>query len=135
MGNINYVSEDGSGCLRNTLLEFLHFCITGKKQIINVPKTFINLDLLIGGEDFYTGITPKIGNQYISCIAIDGYPAESYPTILLKLSDIPINSRFSSRFICIDKMDAEKKLNKIKKMDSSSTRYDIRAAQSVSNEA
>lgn len=114
LGNINYVSEDGSGCRRNTLLEFLHFCITGKNQIINVPKTFINLDLLIGGEDFYTGITPKIGNQYISCIAIDGYPAESYPTILLKLSDIPINSRFSSRFICIDKMDAEKKLNKIK---------------------
>ena len=114
LGNISEIDEFGNTIKHNELLEFLHYCITGKSQDINIPKSPINIDLLIGGEDFYTGIIPKVGNNYISCIAIDGFPAESYPSILSRLSDIPINSRFSTRFICIDKMEAETKLKKIK---------------------
>lgn len=114
LGNIEYIDEYGTTITRNTLLEFLHYTITGKSQYINIPKSPINIDLLIGGEDFYTGVTSKIGDKYIGCIAIDGFPAESYPTILYKLSDMAINSRFSSRFICIDKIEAENKLKKIK---------------------
>lgn len=114
LGNIEYIDEYGTKITRNTLLEFLHYTITGKSQYINIPKSPINIDLLIGGEDFYTGVTSKIGDKYIGCIAIDGFPAESYPTILYKLSDMAINSRFSSRFICIDKIEAENKLKKIK---------------------
>ncbi len=114
LGTKSYINELGITIYHNELLEFLHYCITGKSHHINIPKETLSLDLLIGGEDFLTGITPKIGNKYISCIAIDGFPAESYPSVLLKLSDIPINSRFSTRFICIDKMEAESKLKKIK---------------------
>lgn len=114
LGTEKYIYEDGTNCYRNTLLEYLHYCITGKSQPINIPDLPINIDLLIGGEDFYTGVTPKIGNQFISCIAIDGFPVESYPTILYKLSDIPINSRFSIRFICIDKLESETRLKKSK---------------------
>ena len=114
LGNIEYIDEYGTTITRNTLLEFLHYTITGKSQYINISKSPINIDLLIGGEDFYTGVTSKIGDKYIGCIAIDGFPAESYPTILYKLSDMAINSRFSSRFICIDKIEAENKLKKIK---------------------
>ena len=94
LGTEEYIYEDGTKCYRKTMLEYLHYCITGKSQVINVPKSPINIDLLIGGEDFYTGVTPKISNKFIACIAIDGFPVESYPTILYKLSDIPINSRF-----------------------------------------
>ncbi len=122
LGTEEYIYEDGTKCYRNTLLEYLHYCLTGKSQPINLPKSPINIDLLIGGEDFYTGVTPKIGNQFISCIAIDGFPVESYPTILYKLSDIPINSRFSTRFICIDKLEAETRLKKIKSKWSQSQR-------------
>lgn len=114
LGNITYTYEDNTYVERNSLLEYLNYCITGKNQIINVPTSFINIDLLIGGQDFFTGICPKIDDNYIACIAIDGFPAESYPTILNKLSDIPINCRFSTRFICIDKYEAESKLKKIK---------------------
>lgn len=122
LGTEEYIYEDGTKCYRNTMLEYLHYCITGKSQVINVPKSPINIDLLIGGEDFYTGVTPKISNKFIACIAIDGFPVESYPTILYKLSDIPINSRFSTRFICIDKAESEAKLKKIKSKWSQSQR-------------
>lgn len=111
----DYIVEDGTAHKHDTFLEFLHYCITGKSQPITIPKTPISIDLIIGGEDLYTGITPKIGNKYISCISIDGFPPESYPIILTKLADIPIVSRFSSRFICIDKYEAETRLKKIQK--------------------
>lgn len=114
LGSIEYTTQEGILYKENTMLSFLQYCITGKNQNIIVPQSFLNIDMLIGGEDFFTGITPKIGNNYISCIAIDGFPVESYPSILSKLSDIPINSRFSTRFICIDKLEAESKLKKIK---------------------
>ena len=115
LGSNEYIFEDGTAHNFDTQLEFLHYCITGKSQPIALPKFPIAIDLLIGGEDLMTGITPKIGDKFISCIAIDGFPAESYPTILNKLSDLPIISRFSTRFICIDKYNAEKQLEKIQK--------------------
>ena len=97
-------------------LEYLHYCATGKVQTINTPNNInISLDSIICGEDFITGIYPKIGKYYIAAVAIDGFPAESYPTILNRLSDIPVTTRFSTRFICIDKLEAEKKLDTIKK--------------------
>lgn len=116
LGRTSYMLEDGSMHTRDIFLEFLHYCATGKVQAINVPKNIdIPLDSIICGEDFITGIYPKMGNFFISAVAIDGFPAESYPTILNKLSDIPVTTRFSTRFICIDKLEAEKKLETIKK--------------------
>ena len=116
LGNTTYISEDGSKHKRDVFLEYLHYCATGKVQTINTPNNInISLDSIICGEDFITGIYPKIGKYYIAAVAIDGFPAESYPTILNRLSDIPVTTRFSTRFICIDKLEAEKKLDTIKK--------------------
>ncbi len=116
LGKTTYVLEDGSKHTRDVFLEYLHYCATGKVQAINIPNNIdINLDSIICGEDFITGIYPKIGKYYISAVAIDGFPAESYPSILNRLSDIPVTTRFSTRFICIDKFEAEKKLETIKK--------------------
>ncbi len=116
LGRTTYILEDGSKHTRDIFLEYLHYCATGKVQAINTPQNIdIKLDSLICGEDFITGIYPKIGKYYISAVAIDGFPAESYPTILNRLSDIPVTTRFSTRFICIDKFEAEKKLESIKK--------------------
>ena len=116
LGRTSYIQEDGSLHTRDIFLEFLHYCATGKVQEINTPnKVDIILDQIICGEDFITGIYPKIGNYYVAVVAIDGFPAESYPTILNRLSDIPVTTRFSTRFICVDKLEAEKKLDSIKK--------------------
>lgn len=116
LGITTYILEDGSKHNRDIFLEYLHYCATGKIQVINTPNNIdVHLDNVICGEDFITGIYPKIGKYYISAVAIDGFPAESYPTILNRLSDIPVTTRFSTRFICIDKYEAEKKLEAIKK--------------------
>ena len=115
LGSSNYVLEDRTTHKMDSQLESLNYCITGKSQPIAVPKCSIPIDLLIGGEDLITGIVPRIGENYISCISIDGFPAESYPTILLGLSEMAIDYRFSTRYICIDSYLAEKQLNKIMK--------------------
>ena len=116
LGRTSYMLEDGSIHTRDIFLEYLHYCATGKVQPINTPsETSVSIDNLICGEDFITGIYPKMGKYYIAAVAIDGFPAESYPTILNRLSDVNANIRFSTRFICIDKLDAESTLDKIRK--------------------
>ncbi len=116
LGRTTYLLEDGKKHTRDIFLEYLHYCATGKIQAINMPVNInMNLDSIICGEDFVTGIYPKMGKYFIAIVAIDGFPAESYPTILNRLSDIPVTTRFSTRFICIDKLEAEKKLDTIKK--------------------
>jgi hypothetical protein len=36
------------------------------------------LDYLLSSQDVTGGIVPKIAEKYISVVAIDGFPAESY---------------------------------------------------------
>ena len=35
------------------------------------------LDALLGGQDLWSGDTPKLGEAFIAAVAIEGFPAES----------------------------------------------------------
>ena len=107
LGYEEYIHEDGSIHKYDTFLSFIQYCITGNSQPIILPETPLYLDLLLGGEDLITGITPKVGDKFIGVVAIDGFPAESYPSILSALSDIDITCRYSTRYICMEPFEAE----------------------------
>ncbi len=92
---------------RDELLEYLHYACMGGTQKIKLPKLPIYLDSLIGAGDFTGGIEPKIGNNYIKVIAIEGFPMESYPSILDDLNHLPFEYRWNNRFIFFDKEEAE----------------------------
>lgn len=93
-------------CVCDDQLAFLHFCTTGIQQAIRLPETPVYLDGVIGGQDVWTGVPMRIGNNYFRCVAIEGVPSESYPGILSSLADLPCQCRWSTRFIMIDKNDA-----------------------------
>ena len=64
------------------------------------------LDALLGGQDLWSGDTPKLGEAFIAAVAIEGFPAESYPNILTGLESLPISFRFSSRFLFLDSFES-----------------------------
>lgn len=96
------------------LLTHIHGDITGDYHKLGVPKVPAFLDTVVGAHDLVGGFEPKIDGQEIRCIAIDGFPQESFPTILESLSNLPIPLRWSIRFNFLDPTDAEKKLTKIR---------------------
>ncbi|MFO3210874.1 conjugal transfer protein TrbE [Legionella pneumophila serogroup 2] len=101
--------------VQDNFLRHLQFCITGLNHPVNLPKNPIYLDALIGGQELVTGITPKIGRKFIQCVAIEGFPMESYPGILTALTQLAVEYRWSSRFIFMDSHEAVAHFTKYRK--------------------
>jgi type IV secretion system protein VirB4 len=106
--------EDGEGNphLADELLQYLHFSITGENHPINLPLCPMYIDAIIGGREFFSGLTPKIGDTFILPISLDGFPAESYPGILSVLDQLPMPYRWSTRFVYLDSHEAAGELKK-----------------------
>lgn len=109
------VNEDGTTVIHDDLLRWLQFCITGKNHPVQLPTNPMYLDCLIGGEDLLAGVIPKIGRKYIQVVAIEGFPLESTPGMLTVLGELPIEYRWSSRFIFMDPHEAISHLEKFRK--------------------
>ncbi|MCP4980363.1 MAG: VirB4 family type IV secretion/conjugal transfer ATPase [Gammaproteobacteria bacterium] len=109
------VNENGSKHTHDDFLSWLQFCVTGNNQPILLPSNPMYLDNLIGGQEFWGGVVPKIGGKFIQVVAIEGFPLESTPGVLSALSELPSEYRWSSRFIFLDTHEAVKHLDKFRK--------------------
>lgn len=93
------MNEDGSYSAYDSLLAHFNFCITGINQPILLPDTPVYLDHILASKDFITGTVPKIGDNFIRCISIDGFPMATYAGILNKLVKLDCTYRWSTRFL------------------------------------
>jgi type IV secretion system protein VirB4 len=106
MKGFRVADASGREHLRDELLNYLQFVVTGELVPVNVPPCAMYLDALLGGQDLWSGDTPKLGETFIAAVAIEGFPAESYPNILAGLESLPIPFRFSSRFLFLDSFES-----------------------------
>jgi len=109
------VNEDGSTVTQCDFLRWLQFCATGVNQPVILPSNPMYLDSIIGGQEMWTGVVPRIGRKFVQTVSIDGFPLESTPGILSALSELPTEYRWSTRFIFMDTHDAVKHLEKFRK--------------------
>ena len=100
------VEEDGSEVVYDELLQHLHYCVTGIDQPIRMPDVPLYLDAVIGGQELWGGVTPRIGRNYLQVVAIEGFPAESYSGILTDLGELALDYRWSTRYIFLDSWEA-----------------------------
>jgi type IV secretion system protein VirB4 len=100
---------------RDELVNLLHFCCTSLAQPLNLPPGLTSLDWLIGSQELCVGQRLKIGDKFVCCVAIEGYPDRSYPGMLDCLATMPIaySMVFRSRFI--DKHQALTELAKLRR--------------------
>lgn len=112
---VKSVSESGKTYTDDEQLQHLHCCVTGLNHPIKLPDTPIYIDNLIGGQEMWTGTIPKIGSKYIQIVAIDGLPIESEAGMLNILADLPLEYRWSNRFILLDRHETTSTLEKYRK--------------------
>ena len=86
-----------------------------ERHKIKLPKIPMYLDYLLSSQDVTGGIVPKIADKYISVVAIDGFPAESYPMMLSGLDSLSIPYRFNTRYICMDQWTALQQIENYRK--------------------
>lgn len=109
------VNEDGSTVTHDDFLRWLQFCATGLNHPVQLPNNPMYLDALIGGQEMWGGVVPKIGRKFVQAVAIEGFPLESTPGILTALGEQPCEYRWSSRFIFMDTHEAVAHLEKFRK--------------------
>lgn len=109
------VQEDGAIQIEDEFLRWLDFCVTGRNRPVILPKNPVYLDALIGSVELFTGVVPRVGSKYVQIVSIDGLPLESVPGILNRLSELPIEYRWSNRFIFLDAHTAVSHLEKYRK--------------------
>jgi type IV secretion/conjugal transfer VirB4 family ATPase len=103
---------EGSASLRSDLLRHLQLAITGLDHPIRVPPIPLYLDAVLGGQDLLGGFQPRLGEYWLVPVAIDGYPPDSLPGSLDFLNRLPFPHRWSTRFIALDPVDAQRALDK-----------------------
>lgn len=113
----SYLATDrfGRDHLRDELVNFLHFCLTGEAIELNIPPMGAYLDAVLGGRELWPGDTPRLGEQFICCVAIEGFPPESYAGILDTLNHLAIPYRWSSRMIFLDQYESLAELRKFRR--------------------
>jgi len=108
-------SENGYRLARyDELFQFVRFCIGGENHPVRLPDIPMYLDWLATAE-YQHGLSPMIDGRYLAVVAIDGFPAESWPGILGSLDLMPLTYRWSSRFIFLDEQEARQKLERTRK--------------------
>ncbi|NIJ70374.1 VirB4 family type IV secretion/conjugal transfer ATPase [Xanthomonas sp. 60] len=109
------IDESGKRTTHDDLLRWLHNCITGIDQQIRLPDVPIYLDALIGGQELWTGVVPRIGRKYMQVVSIEGFPMESSPGMLDALAELQCQYRWSNRFIFMDLHESVKHLEAYRK--------------------
>ena len=112
-----YIVTDRHGRehLRDELVNYLHFALTGEAIELNIPPAGAYLDAVLGGRELWAGDTPRLGDQFIACVAIEGFPTESWPQILDALDHLAIAYRWSSRMIYLDQHEMLAELRKFRR--------------------
>ncbi len=92
------------------LLTYLHTCISGLRHPIGLPTIPMYLDGVLASQDLYGGFQPRVGEQHLRVIGITSFPLESAPEMLSFLNRLPVDFRWSNRFIFLDPAQAERAL-------------------------
>ena len=108
-----------SGCLSeiaplsdDETLTYLHTCVSTRHHPVQTPDLPVFLDALLADEPFTGGLEPMIGDAHIRSLTLLGFPGTTLPGLLDELNRQGFAYRWVTRFIALDKVDAEKLLSK-----------------------
>lgn len=96
-------------------LTYLHSTISPKQQPIAVPEIPMYLDSFLADTPLLGGIAPQLGDYHLRTITIMSFPASTLPALLDQLNQLPICYRWVTRFIPLDKQEAEVQLKRYKR--------------------
>jgi len=96
-------------------LAYLHACVSTRRHQVAVPEVPMHLDALLADESLTGGLAPMLGAQHLRVLTVRGFPTSTWPGILDDLNRLGFAYRWSTRFLCLDKAEAEKELVRLRR--------------------
>ncbi len=92
-------------------LTYLHGSVSTNRQSVAVPEVPMYLDHILADVKFVPGDNPRLGDHFIRTCTITDFPASLYPGVLDRLNHLQCEYRFMTRWIALDKVDANRLLD------------------------
>ena len=89
-------------------LTYLHATVSTRRYRIGVPEVPFHLDALLADSELVGGLAPTLGDQHLRVVSVRGFPTSTWPGLLDDLNRLGFGYRWSTRFVCMDKAEAEK---------------------------
>jgi len=96
-------------------LTYLHGCIAPRRYRVAVPDVPFHLDALLADAPLMGGLAPMLGDQHLRVVTVRGFPTSTWPGMLDDLNRLGFAYRWSTRFLCMDKAEAEKELTRLRR--------------------
>ena len=96
-------------------LTYLHACVSTRRHPVAVPEVPMHLDALLADEALTGGLAPMLGKRHLRVLTVRGFPTSTWPGLLDDLNRLGFAYRWSTRFLCLDKAEAEKELVRLRR--------------------
>lgn len=96
-------------------LSYLHSCVSDRAHRVAVPQTPFHIDELVADAALLGGVAPKLGELFVKVLSVRAYISETEPGFLDALNRLGVPYRWTTRVIPMDREDARKEIEKIRK--------------------
>ncbi|KGB99945.1 conjugal transfer protein TrbE [Burkholderia cepacia] len=96
-------------------MTYLHATVSTRRYRLAVPDVPFHLDALLADMPLIGGLAPMLGDQHLRVVTVCGFPTSTWPGILDDLNRLGFAYRWSTRFLCMDKAEAEKELGRLRR--------------------
>lgn len=96
-------------------LTYLHSCLSFRPVNIAPPEGVQLIDSYLYDTDLLPGLAPRLGDRWLKVLGVLGFPVATMPALLDRLNSLPIEYRWTSRFLFMDKTDADAELGRLQR--------------------
>jgi len=96
-------------------LTYLHGCVSTRRHPVAVPEVPMHLDALLADEPLVGGLAPMLGRAHLRVLSVRGFPTSTWPGLLDDLNRLGFAYRWSTRFLCLNKAEAESELVRLRR--------------------
>ena len=96
-------------------LSYLHTTVSPRTYPVAVPEVPFHLDALLVEAPLLGGLAPMLGDAHLRVATVRGFPTSTWPGVLDDLNRLGFGYRWSTRFLCMDKAEAEKELGRLRR--------------------
>ncbi len=96
-------------------LTYLHATVSTRRYRVAVPEHPFYLDALLADSALVGGLAPMLGDQHLRVASVRGFPTSTWPGLLDDLNRLGFAYRWSTRFLCMNKSEAEKELTRLRR--------------------
>src|SRR5690606_15026174 len=92
-----------------------HATVSTRRYSVAVPEVPFHIDALLAECALVGGLAPMLGEAHLRVASVRGFPTSTWPGLLDDLNRLGFGYRWSTRFLCLDKAEAERELGRLRR--------------------